>query len=168
MDTQVATHNVLTPPAHGEIWPGQGGRFICTMPALMGVPARHLVVSEGEAEDLQYGPYGLDVPGAKSQIDGPANTQALIDSGQNHPAAQWARAYTADGHSDFYLPTRLDLVMAHICASQLFNQQDYYWSSTQTSRTSAFVQYFEYGSSYWYCKDGEFRVRAFRWVLLTP
>jgi hypothetical protein len=163
--TPIAT--IPTPPAHGEIWPGQGGRYICTLPALLGVPARHLIVSEGEAEGLEYGPYGLDVPGASTPLDGPANTQALLDSGKDHPAAQWARAYTADGHADFHLPAKLDLVMAQICAPQLFNKDGWYWSSTQGSSNSAFVQDFEYGVSNWRSKDSEHRVRAFRWVHLS-
>lgn len=157
----------LTPPAHGEIWPGQGGRYICTLPALLGMPERHLIVSEGEAEGLEYGPYGVDVPGAGSPLNGPGNTQALIDSGKDHPAAQWARAYTADGHSDFHLPAKLDLVMAQICAPQLFSKDDWYWSSTQYSSFNAFVQDFEYGVSHWNIKDDERRVRAFRWVHLS-
>lgn len=153
----------LTPPAHGEYWPGQGGRYICTLPALLGVPARHLVVGEGEAEDLSFGP-AIDVPGAVSQLDGPANTAALLGADRGHAAAAMAAAYTADGHTDFYLPSRLDLVMAHICAPQLFKKSGWYWSSTQGSRSGAFVQYFSDGRSCWYGKDGGRRVRAFRWV----
>lgn len=157
--------DTLTPPAHGDYWPGQGGRYICTLPALMGMPARHLITGEGEAEDVTFGP-GVDVPGATSQIDGAANTAALIATGQDHPAAKWARTYSADGHTDFYLPSRLDLVMAHICAPQLFKKERWYWTSTQGSRDFAFVQYFEDGGSDWDCKDGEHRVRAFRVIPL--
>lgn len=157
--------DTLTPPAHGDYWPGQGGRYICTLPALMGVPARHLIAGDSEAEDLTFGP-GVDVPGATSQIDGAANTDALIATGQDHPAAKWARAYSADGHTDFHLPARLDLVMAHICAPQLFKKSSWYWSSTQGSRNGAFVQGFEYGGSLWGSKGGERRVRAFRVIPL--
>lgn len=168
---QAATHSTeqnpaLTPPAHGEYWPGQGGRYICTLPALLGVPARHLVVGEHETEDLKFGPL-MDVPGAVSQLDGPANTAALLATGKDHPAAKWAAAYTADGHTDFYLPSRLDLVMAHICAPQLFQKSDWYFSSTQNSRYNAFVQDFEGGLSCWVGKGTGHRVRAFRWVHLN-
>lgn len=158
--------SALTPPAHGEYWPGQGGRYICTLPALLGVPARHLVVGENETEDLKFGP-SIDVPGAVSQLDGPANTAALLATGKDHPAAKWAAAYTADGHTDFYLPSRLDLVMAHICAPQLFQKSGWYFSSTQSSRDSAFVQAFEGGFSGWDVKGFGPRVRAFRWVHLN-
>jgi hypothetical protein len=156
----------LTPPTHGDYWPGQGGRFICTLPALLGVPARHLIAADSETDGLTFGP-SLDVPGAVSQLDGPANTSALLATGKDHPAAKWADAYTADGHTDFYLPSRLDMVMAHICAPQLFNKEGYYWTSTQGSRLSAFSQDFEYGNSLSGIKDYGRRVRAFRWVHLT-
>jgi hypothetical protein len=150
----------------GDYWPGQGGRYICTLPALLGLPARHLIAGEGEAEDLAFGP-GIDMPDATSQIDGPTNTVALYASIHTHPAAKWARAYTADGHTDFHLPARLDMVMAHICAPQLFKKEGWYWTSTQLSRSHAFVQDFEYGDSHWYLEVNEHRVRAFRWVHLN-
>ena len=153
-----------TPPAHGEYWTGQGGHYICTLPALLGLPSRHLIVGTGEANKLEFGP-DTEIKGADSHIDGPANTDALLASGEDHPAAIWARAYTADGHTDFFLPARLDMVMAHICAKRLFNTEGYYWTSTQYSRYNAFVQYFEYGSSFWGFKDYGRRVRAFRWIL---
>jgi len=157
--------DILTPPAHGDYWPGQGGRYICTLPALMGVPARHLIAGDIEAEDVTFGPR-VDVPGATSQIDGAANTAALIATGQDHPAAKLARDYSADGHTDFHLPARLDLVMAHICAPQIFKKSGWYWTSTQYSRSYAFVQAFENGHSIWTSKDFERRVRAFRVIPL--
>jgi hypothetical protein len=150
----------MVSPAPGEYWPGQGGRYICTMAAIGGLPARHLVVSAFEGEDLEFGP-DIEVPGAGSLLDGAANTLALLAAGQPHPAAQWCAAYSADGHTDFFLPARVDMVMAHACAPQLFNKHDLYWTSTQYSRNYAFAQGFEYGSG-WDGKGNEFRVRAFR------
>jgi len=155
-----------TPPAMGEYWAGQGGRYICTLPALLGIPERHLIVGDGEAEDLTFGP-AADVPGATSQIDGASNTKALLAHG-GHAAAQWASEYTADGHKDFFLPSKLDLVMAHICAAKIFKTSGWYWTSTQGSRNDAFAQVFEYGSSGWSYKDGEHRARAFRVIPLNP
>lgn len=152
-----------TPPAHGEYWSGQGGHYICTMNALMGLPARHLIAGK-EQTKATFGP-NKEATGCSSHIDGPSNTKALLAIG-DHPAAQWAAAYTADGRQDFHLPAKLDLVMAHICAPQLFDKEGYYWTSTQGSRLGAFVQAFEYGGSHWGFKDGEHRVRAFRWIQL--
>lgn len=163
----ISATEATTPPAHGDYWVGQGGRYICTVAASPGLPARHLISSDAEAEDLAFGPY-LDVPGACSQLDGPANTTALLATGQAHPAAAWAAAHTADGHADFHLPSRHDLLLAYIHAPQHFNEDDWYWSSTQDSRSSAFVQDFEDGYSYWNLKDNGLRVRAFRWIPLNP
>lgn len=162
--TPVAQATPLTPPAPGEYWPGQGGHYICTLPALLGLPQRHLIAGEGEAEDLAYGPE-INVPGATSHVDGPANTAALLATGKDHPAAKWASEYTADGHADFHLPARLDMLMAYLCAPQLFKKSGWYRTSTQSSRINAFVQDFEDGNSFWYGKDyGYCRVRAFRWI----
>ncbi|SFB95989.1 hypothetical protein SAMN05216344_10694 [Polaromonas sp. OV174] len=159
-----AAGNTLTPPAHGEYWLGQGGYYVCTLPALLDAPARHLIAGAAESEDrITYGP-SIDVPGARSQLNGRTNTAALLATGKDHPAAEWATAYAADGHTDFFLPSRLDLVMAHICAPELFEKSSWYWSSTQSSRTNAFVQDFEGGDSIWDGKGSERRVRAFRWV----
>ena len=152
-----------TPPPHGEYWPGQGGYYICTLPALLGLPARHLIAGKEQAK-ATFGSYE-EVSDCSSPIDGPANTKALLAHG-SHPAAQWASAYTADGHQDFHLPAKLDLVMAHICAPHLFDKKGYYWTSTQNSRYYAFVQGFEYGYSDWSLKGHELRVRAFRRIPL--
>jgi hypothetical protein len=151
----------LLPPAPGEYWPAQGGRYVCTLGAMMGMPARHLIVGDGEGEDLSFGPYER-VEGVDSHADGRSNTLALLATGKPHPAAKWAADFTADGHADFFLPSRVDLVMAHACAPQLFKKSGRYWSSTQSSRSSAFAQDFEYGYSGWNFKGNEFRVRAFR------
>lgn len=153
------------PPAAGEYWSGQGGHYICTLPALLGMPARHLIAGADKKEELTFGPE-KEVPGAGSHIDGASNTAALLKSGESHPAAHWASIYTADGHTDFFLPSRYDLFTAYLCAPKLFKTSGWYWSSTQDSRDYAFVQDFEYGSSGWVSKDGEHRVRAFRVIQL--
>lgn len=157
--------DISTPPAIGEYWPGQGGHYICTLPAIQHLPARHLIAAAQEFEDITYGPY-TEVPGAGSRIDGAANTAALLASGEAHPAAQKASGHTADGHSDFFLPAQLDLFMASLYAPQLFNKDDWYWTSTQLSRDYAIVQGFEYGLSFWFSKGNEYRVRAVRVIHL--
>ena len=161
-----STRPALAPPAMGEYWPGQGGRYICTLPALLGMPERYLIAGDGEADDLTFGP-SVDVPNAASQLNGSANTAALLATGK-HPAAKWAQDYTADGHTDFFLPARLDMVMAHICAPQLFKKSGWYWTSMQGSRYDAFVQVFEGGNSGWDGKGNEHRARAFRVIPLHP
>lgn len=160
----VAAPGTLVPPAPGELWPGQGGYYICTLPAIGNLPARHLIAHADSHKGLKWGDYGVDTPGASSRFDGAANTSALLAHGK-HPAAKWAAERTADGHSDFHLPSQLDLFMAQMYAPQLFKEGTY-WSSTQVSSASAFVQYFALGHSDWHVKDIEFRVRAFRTIQL--
>lgn len=160
-----APSTALQPPAAGEYWQGQGGHYICTLPALLGMPARHLIAGANEKDDLTFGP-DKEVSGSGSHIDGAANTTALLKSGDTHPAAHWARTYTADGHNDFFLPSRYDLFMAYLCAPKLFKTSGWYWTSTQYSRGGAFGQAFEDGYSNWDIKDNERRVRAVRVIQL--
>lgn len=155
-----------TPPAAGQPWPGQGGIYICTLPAQFGLPARHLVVGTKEAEDLTWGPYDDEAAGATSQTDGHANTAALTASGKGHPAAIWASQYTEDGHTDFYLPSRIELLMCYLHAPQVFKTSGWYWSSSQYSRNDAWCQDFEYGYSRARGKVYEFRARPVRSIQL--
>jgi len=155
-----------TPPAPGQPWPGQGGIFICTLPAQFGLSARHLVAGTNEAEDLTWGPYGEEAPDATSQTDGRANTAALVAASDEHPAAEWAAKYTEDGHTDYYLPSRIELLMCYLHAPQVFKTSGWYWTSSQCSRDLAFCQDFEYGGSGANGKVYEFRARPVRSIQL--
>lgn len=161
-----AEYNTLTPPKPGELWPGHGGHYICTLPATSELPARHLIVSSAEQGEIAWGGYDSEADGASSQIDGRANTRALINDIHKHPAALWATQYSADGHQDFHLPSRHDLLMCYMHAPQLFRKDDWYWSSSQYSRYTAWAQLFEYGGSSYVYKDGTCLVRAVRWIQL--
>lgn len=156
----------LHPPAAGEIWPGQGGHFICYLPAAFGLPARHLVLATAEQDELAWGGYDSDCEGAQSQTDGWTNTRSLLNDSTPHPAAQWAAEWTADGHKDFHLPSRHDLYMCYLHAPHLFKASGWYWSSSQSSRSNAWCQAFEYGYSSAHNKDYEFRARPVRWIHL--
>ncbi len=147
------------PPAPGEVWPGQGGIFLCTLPAMFNLPARHLVRSTAEAKQ-KWGPYE-EVAGAGSHFDGAANTAKLLAHGR-HDAAAFASSYSADGHADFFLPSKMDLLFAHLYAPQVFEKEGWYWTSTQGSRNYAFVVDFEFGYSDWHGKDYDHRVCAVR------
>lgn len=155
-----------TPPAAGEIWPGQGGHYICTLPAQWGLPARHLVLGTATESGLEWGGSNSDCVSAKSHVDGRANTAALLADHTQHPAARWASKHTAEGHTDFFLPSRYDLLMCYLCAPHLFERSGWYWSSTQYSSYDAWCQHFEYGDSHAHDKDYEFRARPVRKVHL--
>lgn len=77
-------------------------------------------------------------------------------------AVKWAQALGNGAR----LCTQLEGVHAYTTAKQAFKTSGYYWTGTQYSRISAFVQDFEDGSSVWYGKGSEHRVRAFRGLAL--
>jgi hypothetical protein len=156
-------------PALGEVWPGQGGRYVGTMPALNGRPGYHLVMAEAQNERVAFGPYEHDVESARDHSDGLANTKALLASGEQHPAAMWAsqvttprEPYQTSGHCDFYLPAHNELMLMWICVPHLFKKEGWYWSSTQYSPYGAWAQDFENGSSGILIKSNEFRAVAVR------
>jgi hypothetical protein len=167
MTTEAIT--TLIPPAVGQHWPGQGGVYMGTMPAIGDLPARHLIFSAEAPESLAWGPYGTKVEGANSRTDGAANTAAILAHKAAHggefPAAEWAAAYTADGHADFHLPSQADLFFASLQPTALFALA-WHWSSTQGSSDGAFFQDFDDGWSDWGFKAYDYRVRAVRWIHL--
>ena len=160
---------ILTPPAIGQHWPGQGGVYMGTMPAIGNLPARHLIFGNESPTRLAWGPYGTKVKGADSRIDGAANTAAILAHkaahGGDFPAAEWAAAYTAEGHTDFHLASQADLFFASLQPDATFALAPH-WSSTQDSSDSAFIQSFEGGGSGWYGRGSDYRVRAVRWIHL--
>ncbi len=158
----VQTSAALQPPALGELWPGQGGYYAGIMPPRAGKPGYHLVLAVNQCEPCKFGPYDHDVAGAKDHWDGLANTVALAIDRDDHPAADWAKQRVADGHEDFYLPAHAELCQLWINVPQLFKKEGWYWSSTQHSPDDAWVQYFEYGTSYFDYKDYECRAVAVR------
>jgi hypothetical protein len=109
------------------------------------------------------------VAGANSRTDGAANTAAILAHKAAHggefPAAEWAAAYTADGHTDFHLPSQADLFFASLQPMALFALA-WHWNSTQNGSSSAFTQSFDDGWSNWSLKDYELLVRPVRWIHL--
>ncbi|MCV4343283.1 DUF1566 domain-containing protein [Pseudomonas capsici] len=177
----------LTPPAIGQIWPGQGGIYggirqypegLChIVSAEKDIPGRH-----------QHGGYGTSVEAAENRTDGRANTLALLnslivsigeqikagalisevldqipeDKRAEYQAAIVAASHTADGHTDFYLPAIGELNHFWQYAPESFDESWYYISSTQRSANDAFSLHFELGHQHDYAKDNEFLVRPVR------
>ena len=150
----------LTPPAIGEIWPGQGGIYLGLRQYPEGLC--HVIAA---AEDLPgryaFGAY-VESTEATSRTDGRANTEILLARDGKHPAAIAAAAYTADGHADFYLPSIGEVHHAWQFAPESFATDWYYGSSSQRSAYSAFDMHFGDGCQYDIAKDNEFRVRPVR------
>nr|WP_315403170.1 DUF1566 domain-containing protein [uncultured Pseudomonas sp.] len=146
-----------TPPAIGEYWPGQGGIYGGIRQYPEGLC--HVIFAAQDAGNHAYGEHGTEAA-AISRHDGKLNTDILIAEG-GHPAAEAARAYTADGNSDFYLPAIAELNHAWACIPEAF-EPEWYWSSSQRSAYTAFIMYFADGSQNSYGKYGELRVRPVR------
>lgn len=125
-----------------------------------------LIVADAAHEATgTWGEYGQDVPGAKGP-DGAANTQAMLAAGS--PIAQAVRALNIEGHADWFIPSRLQMLALYESVPELFDKDSWYWTSSQGSRYTAWCQDFEYGDSYASYKDSEFRARAVRSIQLQP
>lgn len=151
----------LLAPAVGEYWEGQGGIYVGAMPGLDGKRQYLLIASTEEGVGLQWGGYGNSVDGASSYHDGAANTKAILAAEDDHPAARWASEYSADGHTDFYLPAQRELSLCYAAIAEKF-EKAWHWSSTQYSAHYAWSQYFADGSQYGALKYGTGRARAVR------
>ncbi|CAI3798526.1 hypothetical protein GLGCALEP_02106 [Pseudomonas sp. MM221] len=144
-------------PEIGQPWPGQGGINGGFVPAIGDVPAHYLIFAHQDVGEHEWGGRNKDSK-ATSRHDGKANTDALIAEG-GHPAAEAARAYQADGHSDFDLPAASQLYQAWVHG---LITEGAYWSSSQRSAYYAFTMNFDDGYQYSYVKYDEFRVRPVR------
>ena len=144
-------------PAIGEYWPGQGGINAGYVAARGDVPAHYLIFGDKDLGEFKWGRY-QEESAATSKWDGKANTDALIAAG-GHPAAEAARAHTADGHSDFDLPAAAQL---HQAWAHDLIAKGAYWSSSQRSANGAFYVYFDGGYPYYPGKHNELRVRPVR------
>ena len=158
-------------PAIGTAMPKLGGTFWAIQRALpgSGQPDYALIVphgAEAQAKDIAWGGYGDDEPAAACMYDGLANTQAIIASGLECPAAQACVAADIDGHADWYLPSRRELALCYANVPDLF-KETWYWSSTQDSGNYAWGQYFTFGHQGGGSKKFEGRVRLVRRIQLS-
>lgn len=164
--TTAAPMRTIEIPALGAEWPGQGGIYAGLVRGADGAD-HHLIIctdAAGDMEDREWGEY-VDVAGATSKSDGLANTRAMAESGSQ--VAKDVLALSIAGHSDWHIGSQADMHVAFANCAELFEKDDWYWTSTQGGRNYAFVQGFAYGSD-WGGKGGEYRVRAVRTIQLQP
>ncbi|WP_228895681.1 DUF1566 domain-containing protein [Acidovorax sp. Leaf73] len=158
----------ITLPLFGALLASHGGHFgaILRGATADGSEDFALIVAEqsAEIEDATWADEYKTIEGADSKTDGPANTAAMASAGLQ--LAQRIKALDLGGHTDWYLPAAAELRALSATVPELFNQQDYYWSSTQYSRYYAWCQDFEYGSSGAFYKDLELRARPVRRIQL--
>jgi hypothetical protein len=152
-------------PPLGAHWVEQGGIYVGLLRAPEGDCALILCDDgHGHFEDREWGPYPSTIDGAASYFDGRANTQAMAAGGS--ALATDILALDLAGFKDWYLPAQAELQLARANASDHFEQGDYYWTSTQYSPGSAWVQDFEDGYSDVSSKDYELRAVAVRRLVL--
>ncbi|MCP1646958.1 hypothetical protein [Pseudomonas nitroreducens] len=145
----ITSDDLLSPPAIGQCWPGQGGTYVGLIRGENGEPDYHLIAPKhAQIDSIIYGGYGQRTAGADHIRDGLANTRALLADDTDHPAAKWASEQQADGHADLYLPSRAE---AYLCWSNIpeqFEGKGWWITSTQTGPGNAWIQLFVDGYQY--------------------
>lgn len=146
----------IQPPQIGEYWQGQGGIYAGDFRGGDGSVFGLITGAEEDIGRARWAPEGsLDL----SDWDGLSNTKALRD---NCPAAKLAAEYTRDGHSDFYLPARREMLLGASNLHDTFGKDSLYWTSTSRAEHYAWAVDFEFGHMSIRTRYYEFRVRPFR------
>jgi hypothetical protein len=130
---------------------------------------RYLEAAPVDLQSAQWGLEGEDVSGTGTGIgSGKRNTELIIAAlnrkGGSGKAAQLCRAYTLNGYSDWFLPSKdeLDLMYKNLKQKGLGNLDDtWYWSSSQYNNLS-WGQSFSSGYQSDRSKYFTFTVRAVR------
>lgn len=147
---------VQSRPKLGEYLPGQGGIFAGDIRGDDGITYGLIV---GVEEDIGRAKWGPDGERNLSSWDGMGNTNRLRNE---CPAAKLASDYERDGHVDFYLPARREMLIAAANVPHLFGKGSWYWTSTPYGEDFAWNVDFEHGFVYVDNRSREFRVRPFR------
>jgi hypothetical protein len=136
-------------PKIGEIWKGEGGINGGPVANADGTLTWQILAPReiGYVEGLAYGGYGVDEPGATSDIDGMANTIALCESSTEHPMAEFCRAVTCDGHRDYFQMAKRQAAALYANVPHLFGANSF-GLSTQYSANDAWFQGFGDGYQY--------------------
>lgn len=149
-------------PPVGEYWATQGGVNLGLVRAREGIPEHYLILATDEKasfKGVQWGCYGTEIPGASSNFDGLANTNAMAEAGSQ--LAKDIRALRVGGFDDWFLPARTDARLAFVNGEGFF-EKEWHWTSTQSSALSAWNQNFDGGGQLSYGKKYEGRARVVR------
>jgi hypothetical protein len=172
------TSTSIAIPVIGEPF---GGGFFAGLYYENGI--RHALIvapkADGQAPGkLEWGTRGTQTE-ARSLIDGLANTKAL---GDDHPAAKFCRDLRIGGFDDWHLPAleQMSVLRANLTPEddhvpvqttaeafrdggpEAFDLYAWYWTSTEWSAGSAWIQTFNDGNQFNFHKDWSCRVRAVR------
>lgn len=143
-------------PVIGECLRGEGGTYAGEIRGDDGTTYGIIIAQPEDVGAASWGPNGKH---NLSEWDGLSNTNRLRNE---CPAAKLAGDYEADGHVDFYLPARREMMVAMANVPHLFDKDSWYWTSTPYGQNAAWAVDFEHGSVDRYGRASEFRVRPFR------
>jgi len=147
-------------PTIGQYLPGQGGVYVGDIRGNDGVIYGLITPREKDIGRSKWGPDGeRDL----SDWDGLSNTNRLRNE---CPAAKLASDHEADGHVDFYLPSRREMMIALANVPHLFGKDSWYWTSSPYGAYDAWAVDFEDGGVDFWDRSREFRVRPFRRFIL--
>jgi hypothetical protein len=126
-------------------FPSQGGYAIGVFNGFM-----YIVSPKSTEVTRQWKTTNTATSGTASTTDGLANSNAMNDA--NHPAAQYCRGLTTGGFIDWYLPAKDELNFLYQNRANMPSGEgfvsDGYWSSTEHSSPSAWLQLFFNGTQY--------------------
>lgn len=134
----------------------------------------YALIDAGKASEVEriWKTSDTNTSGTNSVTDGLANSNAMNTTA--HPAARYCRQYTGGGFSDWYLPSKSELLLEYLnLRSEVTDFQPggpnafenaVYWSSTQASDTQAWRQTFATGTQESSAKANNFRIRPMRRV----
>ncbi|WP_353630668.1 hypothetical protein AADG64_22440 [Achromobacter xylosoxidans] len=155
-----STPSRLSRPALiGATLPGQGGIYAGDILGDDGVVYGLVVASEDLDGTYIWGPE--DGERTASTWDGLVNTNDLLRHDTTHAAARAAKAYSADGHADFYLAAKREMQIIAANLPHLFQPKPY-WTSTPCGSYAAWAVLFENGYVDGWNRGFEFRVRPVR------
>lgn len=154
-------HPFAARPRIGEYLSGHGGIYVGD---ILGDDSVLYGLIAAKDEDVGKAKWGESGDLQLSAWDGMSNTNALRG---RSPAAKLASEYECDGHCDFYLPARRELLIAAANVPGLFGNESWYWTSTACGESSAWAVDFEHGHVYLINRPHELRVRPFRSVIAS-
>lgn len=103
--------NVAPPTVIGQAY---GGGFYAGQIGVSSVATHYLIVgpvASAQNASIQWKTTSSATAGTGSVIDGPANSTAMNNA--SHPAAQFCKAVTTGGFSDWYMPAKNELEVCY-------------------------------------------------------
>lgn len=104
----------FAPPPPTVIGQAYGGGYYAGQIGVSSVATHYLIVgpvASAEGLNKQWKTSDTSTTGTSSVIDGPSNSTAMNDA--SHPAAQFCKAVTAGGFSDWYMPAQNELEVCY-------------------------------------------------------